>query len=324
MKKTAKLIALVMIISTVLMNFSFAAGESSSAGVVATKSTALNIRSGPGTGHKIIRKLQKGSYITLQNESNGWWRIEYADGKEGYVSSDYINEVKESKAYLVNTQSTRLNVRKGPGTNYGIIGKLNKGDYVVVLSLSNGWAKVLFDGTKQGYVSFAYLAQNSTTKSHEYPAISLNINRMAQGDIRWANVKLGISGKTIGSIGCLTTAVAMAESYRQGRTITPDVMSRNLRYTASGAMYWPSNYINSYTTNYLSAIYNLLKQGKPVLVGARTYSGGQHWVLVTGFKGGNSLSASNFTIADPGTANRSTLSEFFAAYPVYYKIAYYA
>lgn len=58
-EKTAKLIALVMIISTVLMNFSFAAGESSSAGVVATKSTALNIRSGPGTGHKIIGNCKK-------------------------------------------------------------------------------------------------------------------------------------------------------------------------------------------------------------------------------------------------------------------------
>ncbi|NLN05359.1 MAG: SH3 domain-containing protein [Clostridiaceae bacterium] len=324
MKKTARLLAMVMIISTIFANFSFAAEQGSTAGIVATQSTALNIRSGPGTGYSVIGKLQKGSYITLQNYSNGWWRIEYADGKEGYVSGDYINEIKESKAYLVNTQSTRLNVRKGPGTNYDIIGKLNKGDYVVVLSIANGWAKVLFDGTKQGYVSFDYLAQNSTVKSNKYPAISLNINRMAQGDIRWANVKIGVSGKTIGSIGCLTTVVAMAESYRQGKTITPDVMSRNLRYTSSGAMYWPSNYINSYTSNYLSEIYNLLKQGKPVLVGAKTYSGGQHWVLVTGFKGGDSLSASNFTIADPGTANRSTLSEFFAAYPVYYKIAYYA
>ena len=88
-----------MIISTVLMNFSLQRRKQQ-CGSVATKSTALNIRSGPGTGHKIIGKLQKGSYITLQNESNGWWRIEYADGKEGYVSSDYINEVKESKAYL--------------------------------------------------------------------------------------------------------------------------------------------------------------------------------------------------------------------------------
>lgn len=323
MRITAKLIAIVMIISTVLVNFSFAAEESSSAGIVATQSTALNIRSGPGTGYGIVGKLQKGSYITLQSETNGWWKVEYADGQEGYVSSEYISKIQESKAYLTNTQSTRLNIRKGPGTNYEIIGKLDKGDYVVVLSIANGWAKVIFDGTKLGYVSSTYLAQ-TTMQNYKYPALKLNVARMAQGDIRWANVKIGVSGKTIGDIGCLTTAVAMLESYRQGKTITPDIMSRNLRYTSTGSMYWPSDYINSYTSDYLTAIYNLLKQGKPVLIGAKTHSGGQHWVVVTGYTGGDNLNAANFTIVDPGKANRTDLAGFFSAYPVYYKIAYYA
>ena len=326
MKNQIRFIALVMIISTLLMSISFAADENSTAGVVVTQSTALNIRSGPGTRNSVIGKLQKGSYVTLQRESNGWWKVEYANGKEGYVSADYINEVSSSKAYFVNTKSTRLNVRSGPGTNYYIAGKLNKGDYVVVLSISNGWAKVLYNGIQQGYVSSTYLAVNTSLtqdQNHKYSTVNLNVSRMAQADPRWSSIKLGSSGKTIGSIGCLVTGISMAESYRLGKTITPDYTARNSRFTSSGAMYWPSNYVNSYTSDYLSAIYNLLKEGKPVLIGARTYSGGQHWVLVTGYKGGDTLNTSNFIIKDPGGPNRTNLSQFFAAYPVYYKIAYY-
>ena len=77
------------------------------------------------------------------------------------------------------------------------------------------------------------------------------------------------------------------------------------------------------STNYLSNIYNLLKAGKPVAIGAKTSSGGQHWVVVTGYKGGNTLKASNFTINDPGSSTRDTLDDLFSSYPIFYKIAYY-
>ena len=67
----------------------------------------------------------------------------------------------------------------------------------------------------------------------------------------------------------------------------------------------------------------MLKEGKPVIMGAKTYSGNQNWVVVTGFTGGDSLSAANFKINDPGTASRTNLSQFLSAYPVFYKLVYY-
>ena len=115
----------------------------------------------------------------------------------------------------------------------------------------------------------------------------------------------------------------MLESYRLGYSITPDVLSKKVSYTSGGLLYWPSNYIQSTNSNYLSTIYNLLKSGKPVTIGAKTSSGGQHWVVVTGYKGGNTLTASKFTINDPGSSTRDTLDDFFNSYPIFYKIAYY-
>jgi len=99
-------------------------------------------------------------------------------------------------------------------------------------------------------------------------------------------------------------------------------MARKLRYTSSGNVYWPSNYkVVTSSSSYLSKIYNLLKQGKPVLLGAKNFYGGQHWVVVTGFTGGT-LTASNFTINDPGV-NRTTLQQFLNSYPNFYKYFYY-
>ena len=124
-------------------------------------------------------------------------------------------------------------------------------------------------------------------------------------------------------IGCATTAIAMMESYRTGTTIYPDAMSKKLNYTSTGSVYWPSHYVTvTSNADYLSKIYNQLKQGKPVLLGAKDSYGTQHWVVITGFTGG-SLTAGSFTINDPGSNTRSNLQQFLNAYPTFYKYFYY-
>ena len=158
----------------------------------------------------------------------------------------------------------------------------------------------------------------------KYPAVSLKVPNYKQTDSRWASVTIGSSGQTIAKIGCATTAIAMMESYRQGKTIYPDAMSRQLRYTASGAVYWPSHFTSvTPGSNYLQDIYTKLKAGKPVLIGATTVYGGQHWVVITGYIGSDTLSAAGFTINDPGSNARINLQQFLNAYPVLYKYFYY-
>ena len=59
-----------------------------------------------------------------------------------------------------------------------------------------------------------------------------------------------------------------------------------------------------------------------MLFGATNRSGGQHWVVITGFTGGE-VTAANFTINDPGTSSRTTLAQFLNAYPNFYKYFHY-
>ncbi|MBE6760990.1 MAG: hypothetical protein E7551_01750 [Ruminococcaceae bacterium] len=298
-----------------------AVDTSSKAGTVSIKNGSLNVRKSASTKAEVIYSLKKDTFITLISKSGDWWKVEYSNGKYGFCHSDYIKAVSSTTKTVKLTSGT-LNVRSGAGTSYSRIGSLANGKVVIELSSSNGWSKILFNGTKTGYVSSKYLTDNKTVS---YPKIALKVPSFKQYDSRWAKTKIGSSGKTIEQIGCATTAIAMIESFRKGTTIYPDAMSKKLSYTSSGNVYWPSDYtVVTTNTNYLSKIYDQLKKGKAVLLGAKNKAGSQHWVVITGYSGSDSLSIGNFTVNDPGSSTRTTLKAFLSLYPNFYKYFYYS
>lgn len=293
-----------------------AADLNSKAGAVTTATGTLNVRKTASSAAPKVASLKKGSYITLLSRTGDWWYVEYGKGKYGYCHKDYITIV-EGTPVTVNTQSTGLNVRTGAGTSYAKAATLTRGETVILLSTKGDWSRVLYHGTKTGYVSAQYL-------SSYYAPVSLWVPNLKQTDSRWADTVIGNSGKTIAQIGCATTAIAMVESHRQGRTIFPNEMASQLKYTPTGSVYWPEHYTTiTNISDYLPKIYQLLKQGKPVLFGAVNAYGSQHWVVITGYSGGKSLSLSGFTIRDPGTYSRTNLQQFINVYPTVYKFFHY-
>ncbi len=331
MKKALSIVLVTFILVGMLTPFmkADAATVTSQAGVVSVTSGRLNVRKTASTSGTVLTSLSKGSYVTLISKSGDWYYVEYADGKYGYCHKNYI-KLDSGRTATVKTQSTSLNVRTGAGTSYGIKGSVPNGEIVIVLSTSGSWSRILYNGTSTGYVSSQYLQVGSgstgsgSSGTVSYPAISLAVPSFKQTDSRWANVKIGSSGKTIAQIGCATTAIAMMESYRTGTTIYPDAMSKKLSYSSSGNVYWPSNYsVVTSSSGYLSGVYQRLKAGKPVLFGAKTSSGSQHWVVITGYTGGSTLTASGFKINDPGSNSRTNLQQLLNSYPTFYKYFYY-
>ena len=126
--------------------------------------TTLNVRSGAGTSYQVIGTLSKGTKVEVISESNGWSKINY-NGKTGYVSSQYLsNSASTSSTTTKYVTATTLNVRSGAGTSYQVIGSLSKGTKVEVISESNGWSKINYNG-KTGYVSSQYLSSTATNNS---------------------------------------------------------------------------------------------------------------------------------------------------------------
>ncbi|WP_057543563.1 SH3 domain-containing protein [Paraclostridium sordellii] len=164
--------------------------------------TSLNVRSGPSTGHGIIGSLKNNEKVEVISESNGWSKIKY-NGKEGYVSSTYLKDSNEGgtpkpdEKPNVGTKTkvvvaTSLNVRSGPSTGHGIIGSLKNNEKVEVISESNGWSKIKYNG-KEGYVSSTYLKDSNeggTSKPDEKPNVGTKIKVVAATSL---NVRSGPS-----------------------------------------------------------------------------------------------------------------------------------
>lgn len=133
--------------------------------------TSLNIRIGAGTQYRATGSLKNGDKVAVYEEANGFSRI----GDAQWVSSQYLVDVPQvtSKTMYVKV-STSLNVRKGAGTNFGIVGSLKNGQAVTVYEESNGWSRI---GNGQ-WVSSQYLASTNSTKSYptKYVTASSGLN----------------------------------------------------------------------------------------------------------------------------------------------------
>ncbi|MFJ7940351.1 SH3 domain-containing protein [Peribacillus sp. NPDC096622] len=145
---------------------------------VNVSSGTLNMRKSGSDSAGIVAKLSKGTEVTVYSESNGWAKIK-ANGKDGYVSTDYLSTTKpgtDSKPSIpektttkyVNVSSGSLNMRNKPSDSASVIVKLARGVEVEVISESNGWSKVKAYGG-EGYVSTKYL---SATKPGSVPGLN--------------------------------------------------------------------------------------------------------------------------------------------------------
>ena len=155
--------------------------------------------------------------------------------------------------------------------------------------------------------------------------IKLDVPDYKQFDSRWSSYLLGSTSDTnIGRIGCTTTSIAMCESYRTGTTIYPDAMAAKISYTSGGAVaVWPSGYSNDWSNPYGPTVLRRLREGKPTILCATKSTGGQHWIVIVGYTGGDINSSSSYIINDPGSSYRTKLNEYFEKYPNYRSLLVY-
>ncbi len=67
--------------------------------------------------------------------------------------------VAATTASLAAYATTAVNVRSGPGTQYGVVDQLSRGEYVEIDRCVQSWCFVLKDGP-DGWVSARYLTQD--------------------------------------------------------------------------------------------------------------------------------------------------------------------
>ncbi len=209
---------------------------------------------------------------------------------------------------------TVLNVRAAPSVNAAVTDRLAGGETVTLHARSGDWWYAEYASGVYGYLHADYV------RTLGEGAVSLSVPTLRQTDRAYASLRLPGSRERISTHGCAVTSLAMVESYRTGRAITPKSVLATERFTKTGAIYWPSRYKKDGAT--LANILDALHCGSPVIVHAKKKNGQSHFAVVNGFTGG-ALTAANFTLLDPGSASRKTLADLYAVYPVAVKILAY-
>lgn len=165
-----------VLLSSSLLLHSIDADAAESAKVTAT---SLNVRATPSTSGAIVGKITKGNTVDIVDESKGWAKITY-NGKEAWISSQYINKTQinststansASKSAVINASS--LNVRSSASTSASIVTNLPRNSKVTVVKESGSWSQVKTASGQTGWVASQYLQTGSGQSSQTAQSIQI-------------------------------------------------------------------------------------------------------------------------------------------------------
>ena len=120
-----------------------------------------------GVGNLQVREQDNVLYIDgdapTGEVKNKLWDL-YNQIDPDYRAGDLVLNVNATAASgsqaKVTTQSSNLNIRKGPGTDQPIIGKAAHNEVVTIVSQANDqWSLVRTDSGQEGYVYTQYLTK---------------------------------------------------------------------------------------------------------------------------------------------------------------------
>jgi uncharacterized protein YgiM (DUF1202 family) len=127
----------------------------------AVKCEVLDVRGQDSFIGEVLTHLKKGDTVTVleeithgrvhANQPSKWSRIVMPTNVSVWVSADYIDS--ETKAVRVK----KVNVRGGPGENYSVVARLEKGTVVKDINKKDGWLEIETPTNAFAFVASEYL-----------------------------------------------------------------------------------------------------------------------------------------------------------------------
>lgn len=123
----------------------------------------LNIRSGPGTGYASVGSMNAGDRVNILEQitigdttwgctSKGWISLQYV----------YVDGTGTGNNKLATVTGDNLNIRSGPGTNYGAVGSLSK-DEVVTILYQVTVGDTTWGNIDRGWIAMQYVSVDSNS-----------------------------------------------------------------------------------------------------------------------------------------------------------------
>lgn len=126
-------------------------------GYVSLSSGTLNVRQHAYPTAEIVGSLANNSRVMIVGESGPFYKVQYnTNGNYGFVSKDYVVFMERDYYLKVNTSDDELNMRSGPGTNYGELTEIPYNtSFAYIEDATDGWYFGVY-GNVSGYTSGRY------------------------------------------------------------------------------------------------------------------------------------------------------------------------
>ena len=156
------------------------------------KADSLYLRQAPGGA--VITSLPQGTTVAVLENSSSWYKVS-VNGKEGYVSGEYLTGTTTTDFALGTGTvkcSSSVNFRSAPSTSSTSYGELKNGTAVTVVGTEGNWSKVTYAG-KTGYIRSDYLAMTGGTELNpSNNAASYNVSTQRASVLNYAAQFLGV------------------------------------------------------------------------------------------------------------------------------------
>ena len=114
---------------------------------LAVKVNIGNVRSGPGSNHKIIWEVEKYYPVVVLGSSGEWVKFSDFEKDQGWMHRSLLADIK-----TVITSRENCNIRSGPGTKYKIVMTVESGVPFKVLKTQGRWMKIKHKDGLTGWI----------------------------------------------------------------------------------------------------------------------------------------------------------------------------
>lgn len=209
----------------------YLSGGSSSGSVVsgsttgtATTTSALNVRTGPGTSYRSVTVVAKGTKLELTGRTSGDWRQVKHGGADRWVHGRYVTtgSVDPSSGSAaqgsVQTTASNLHIRAGASTSSQSITLVKRGTILTTTGATkSGFTEVLWQGQRR-WASSQYLkavSSSTTNPSPDLGGLPATSDRWTTGEV---HIWTASSGSGYSAVVQRGTKLAATSTVQNGRT----------------------------------------------------------------------------------------------------------
>ena len=124
----------------------------SSAEMKSTSGEKVILRSGPGENYSVKWEYGRGFPVKIISRKGKWVKIQDFENDSGWVSTSLLNNKPHIIVKVNKGKNKKINIRKGPGTKYSVVGQAYYGVVFEKKEEKKGWVRVKHESGLEGWI----------------------------------------------------------------------------------------------------------------------------------------------------------------------------